>query len=123
MPYYLNNGVEKIHFSFDVDFVKQYCALMQLEYSETDVPPLCCAKLWPQFQMFQSFVGQSITLRSTELQQCEPLHINKDYLATLQCIEVRRIRSFRKYTFQLHITDERNEVLTITQTFVESVGE
>ena len=123
MPYYLNDGVEKIHVSFDVDFVKQYCAMLQLEYSETNVPPLCCAKLWPKFQLFQSFVGQTITLKSTELQQCESLHTNKDCLATLQCIEVRRIRSFRKYTFQLHITDELKEVLTITQSFVESVGE
>ena len=46
--------VWKLEVQFTNEEVQNYCELLNIKYDHY-VPTLMCAKLWPQFELFQSF--------------------------------------------------------------------
>ena len=54
MQLYLKDGMEIREVQFTNEEVQNYCELLNIKYDHY-VPTLMCAKLWPQFELFQSF--------------------------------------------------------------------
>lgn len=62
MQLYLKDGMEIREVQFTNEEVQNYCELLNIKYDHY-VPTLMCAKLWPQFELFQSFSKKPIILK------------------------------------------------------------
>lgn len=65
MQLYLKDGMEIREVQFTNEEVQNYCELLNIKYDHY-VPTLMCAKLWPQFELFQSFSKKPI-IRTIDL--------------------------------------------------------
>src|SRR5699024_12365221 len=81
--------------SFHKKDVEAYNQLFK-QSNSTDVSPLYCASLWPEFELFKPFISSKLLLKSTEIEQYHPLAIDVIYQVQLTLIEQKRIRQFIK---------------------------
>lgn len=120
MQHYLNDGAksEIRDIRFNEDEVRNYCQIIGKEYKGY-VPELFCAKLWPEFTLFQEFINEKIYLKETKVYQTNKLVTCTNYKAELRKIEVRKIKNFNKYTYTLKINKDNNNCIYIEQTFIK----
>lgn len=118
MQPYLKDGYETKVIIFNAEAVRQYNAFFNI--SEEDVvQPLYCAKLWPEFTLFQPFQKKEIILRETQVTQIHDIKVNIHYLAQMCVIEQKKVRQFMKYVLELQIYKNKYKCITIRQTFME----
>ncbi|WP_436854931.1 hypothetical protein [Staphylococcus caeli] len=117
----LNDGHEAIIIQFNGEEVEAYKQLFGDTSPSNQVPPLYCAKLWPQFELFQPFMKKAILLKETQVTQIYDLEVNSHYLAEIYTIEQKKVRQFMKYVLKLEINKNENKCITITQTFMERI--
>ena len=120
MPHYLKDGHEQQEMVFHKKDVEAYNQLFKRSNS-TDVSPLYCASLWPEFELFKPFISTNLLLKSTEIEQYHPLKIDVIYQVRLTLIEQKKIRQFIKYSFEMKINKNRTKCIYIKQTFLEKV--
>ena len=127
MPSYSNLGLEDVEqqwVHFDEEEVERYRMLIgDVDDGSCSVPVLYCARLWPEFDLFQAINGQELKLRETNVEQNLTLDVQRRYLAELRVLNVRQIRHFTKYQLQLVLYEEGQLAVTIQQTFVKEVRE
>ena len=100
MPHYLKDGHEQQEMVFHKKDVEAYNQLFKRSNS-TDVSPLYCASLWPEFELFKPFISTNLLLKYTEIEQYHPLKIDVIYQVRLTLIEQKKIRQFIKYSLSL----------------------
>ncbi|WP_210138314.1 hypothetical protein [Staphylococcus sp. GDH8C109P] len=120
MQHYLKDGHEQQEMVFHKKDVEAYNQLFKRSNS-TDVSPLYCASLWPEFELFKPFISTNLLLKSTEIEQYHPLKIDVIYQVRLTLIEQKKIRQFIKYSFEMKINKNRTNCIYIMQTFLEKV--
>ncbi len=120
MQHYLNDGPQSEirEIRFNEDEVKKYCEIIGVEYKGY-VPELFCAKLWPEFTLFQEFINEKIYLKETKVYQTNKLVTCTNYKAELRKKEVRKIKNFNKYTYTLKINKDNNNCIYIEQIFIK----
>ncbi|MDG0842892.1 hypothetical protein M4L39_05505 [Staphylococcus equorum] len=118
MHYYLKDGHEEQEIIFNEAEVMAYNQYFN-QHPLNKVPHLYCAKLWPQFQLFQQHASRNILLKETEIKQSNSLKTNETYLAHMYIAEKKKIKQFMKYTFRLEISKNSENYITIKQTFLE----
>lgn len=124
MQYSLNGGSEWQSIYFSQQLVTDYKDLFQLKLGDTgEVPPLLCARVWPNFKLFQIFKNRSIALVCTDLTQHYKLNCDITYQAKLTCKKVKQLKKYTKYTFVLEIFEHHSLCLAITQQFIERRSE
>ena len=74
MQLYLKDGMEIREVQFTNEEVQNYCELLNIKYDHY-VPTLMCAKLWPQFELFQSFSKKPIILKETHIKTQHQLQV------------------------------------------------
>lgn len=120
MQLYLKDGHEIRDIVFNEADVRRYNAFFHI--SEEDVvPPLYCAKLWPEFTLFEPFQQKEIILRETEVTQIQDVKVNVHYSAQMNILEWKKVRQFMKYVLELEIYKNKNKCITIRQTFMEKI--
>ena len=85
MQLYLKDGME-------IREVQNYCELLNIKYDHY-VPTLMCAKLWPQFELFQSFSKKPIILKETHIKTQHQLQVDCTYEATLHKVSQKLIKN------------------------------
>lgn len=120
MRHYLNDGHEVREVIFDDKEVDVYKQLFGDELTNS-VPPLMCAKLWPEFTLFQEFTENEILLKETEVTQIRPLSVNEYYLAHMYIVGCKKVRQYMKYIVKLEINKNKYKCISITQTFLECI--
>ena len=85
MQYYLKDGEERRTVTFHESDVQKYCLLFNIEFNG-HVPTLMCAKLWPEFEIYKSFVKETLILKETYIKEINKLVTNEDYSAILRKI-------------------------------------
>lgn len=120
MHYCLKDGHEEREITFNVDDVIAYNQYFN-QYPLNKVLPLYCAKLWPEFQLFQQYANRNILLKETEINHTKSLETNETYLAHMCIIEKKKIKSFMKYTFKLDVHKNSENYITIKQIFLEQL--
>lgn len=120
MQHYSNDGTqtEIKEIRFNEDEVKKYCEIIGIEYKGY-VPELFCAKLWPEFKLFQEFINEKIYLKETKVYKRDKLVTCTNYKAELRKIEIRKIKNFNKYIYTLEINKDNNNCIYIEQTFIK----
>src|SRR5699024_11422347 len=66
MPHYLKDGHEQQEMVFHKKDVEAYNQLFK-QSNSTDVSPLYCASLWPEFELFKPFISSKLDRKSTRL--------------------------------------------------------
>ena len=102
MQLYLKDGMEIREVQFTNEEVQNYCELLNIKYDHY-VPTLMCAKLWPQFELFQSFSKKPIILKETHIKTQHQLQVDCTYEATLHKVSQKLIKNIIKYTYGLEI--------------------
>ena len=120
MHYCLKDGHEEREIIFNEGDVIAYNQYFN-QYPLNKVPPLYCAKLWPEFQLFQQYANRNILLKETEIDHTKSLETNETYLAHMCMIEKKKIKSFMKYTFKLDVHKNSEYYITIKQIFLEQL--
>ncbi|MDW8543913.1 MULTISPECIES: hypothetical protein [Staphylococcus] len=120
MQHYLNDGHEVREIIFNDKEANIYNQLFGDEPTNI-VPTLLCAKLWPEFTLFQEFIENAILLKETEVTQIQPLSVNEYYLAHMYIVECKKVRQYMKYIVKLEINKNKYKCISITQTFLESI--
>ncbi|MDG0821919.1 MAG: hypothetical protein L0L52_06045 [Staphylococcus equorum] len=120
MHYCLKDGHEEQEIIFIEEEVVAYNQYFN-QRPLNKVPPLYCAKLWPEFQLFQQYANRNILLKETEINYSKPFETNETYLAYMCIVEKKKIKSFTKYIFKLEIHKNSEKYITIKQTFLEQV--
>ena len=120
MQHYSNDGHEVRDVIFNDKEVNIYNQFFGDEPTNI-VPPLLCAKLWPEFTLFQEFIENEILLRETEVTQIQPLSVNEHYLAHMYIVDCQKIRQYMKYIVKLEINKNKYKCISITQTFLERI--
>jgi len=121
MQPYLNGGHEIKIIQFDGKEIDAYKQLFGDNSTSILVPPLYCAKLWPQFELFQPFMKKSILLKETQVTQIYDLKVDSHYLAKIYILEQKKVRQFMKYVLKLEINKNEYNCITIIQTFMERI--
>ena len=80
---------------------------------------LMCAKLWPQFELFQSFSKKPIILKETHIKTQHQLQVDCTYEATLHKVSQKLIKNIIKYTYGLEINKDKKHCMYIKQIFIE----
>lgn len=119
MQFSLKSGTsEACHFAFHEEDVRRYCDMIGRVYDGT-VPPLMCAKLWPEFNLFRSFMGKKIMLKRTRVNQYEKLECGIQYCVYLTHKRTNKVKQFDQYIFELKINKNNKTCIIIEQTFIE----
>lgn len=118
MHYCLKDGHEEQEIIFNEEEIIAYNQYFN-QRPVNKVPPLYCAKLWPEFELFQQHANRNILLKETGINHTKALETNETYLAHMCIVEKRKIKSFMKYTFKLEIHKNCENYITINQTFLE----
>ncbi|GGG98777.1 protein VraC [Staphylococcus pragensis] len=119
MQFSLKSGTSEARYvSFREEDVRRYCDVIGRVYDGT-VPPLMCAKLWPEFNLFQSFMRKKIILKRTRVTQYEKLECNMQYCVYLTHKRTTKVKRFDQYIFELKINKNNNTCMIIEQTFIE----
>lgn len=118
MQYSLKSGdSERRNVIFNQNEVRQYCKIIGRIYDGT-VPPLMCAQLWPEFEMFQVFIGERIKLARTEVKKYENLESDIQYCAYLTHKSFNKVKQFDQYIFELKINKNYKTCMIIEQLFI-----
>ena len=120
MERYLKDGHEVREVIFNDKEVDIYNQLFGDQLTNS-VPPLMCAKLWPEFTLFQEFIENEILLKETEVTQIQPLSVNEYYLAHMYIVGCKKVRQYMKYIVKLEINKNKYKCISITQTFLECI--
>ncbi|NWK83565.1 hypothetical protein HYE69_01880 [Staphylococcus sp. GSSP0090] len=120
MQLYLKDGHEIRDVIFNEADVRRYNAFFHI-LEEDIVPPLYCAKLWPEFTLFEPFQQKEIILRETEVTQIQAIEVNVHYSAQMVVLERKKVRQFMKYVLKLEIYKNKYKCITIRQTFMEKI--
>lgn len=122
MQYSSTDGTESKIVQFRSSSVASYKQLFNSnQYGEDEVPPLYCAKLWGQFELFQQFHHSIITLSKTNIKQIEKLKVNEDYIAQMSILKCENIKQYKRYHFLLEIYKNNIKCISINQTFIKKV--
>lgn len=122
MQYSSIDGTESKIVQFRSSSVASYKQLFSSnEYGDEEVPPLYCAKLWGQFELFQQFRHSSIKLIKTNIEQIAQLKIDQDYIAQMTIINCKNIKHYKRYEFLLEIYKNNLKCISINQTFIKKV--
>lgn len=116
MRHFSNVGhTETRTLTIEAEELQAYQKLIQ--YPENDIPPLYFARFWHEFELFQPFISLPITLIETKVTQVGLLPKQPHVHATLTLLEVKKIKHFERYRFEMNV----NDVLTVQHTFVKQV--
>lgn len=118
MQLYSKDGMEIREVQFTNEEVQNYCELLNIKYNHY-VPTLMCAKLWPQFELFQSFSKKPIILKETHIKTQHQLQVDCTYEATLHKVSQKLIKNIIKYTYGLEINKDKKHCMYIKQIFIE----
>lgn len=122
MQYSSADGTENKVVQFQSSCVASYKELFDLnQYDNNEVPPLYCAKLWGQFELFQQFRHSAITLSKTNIEQIAKLKVNEDYIAQMTMLSCKIIKQYKRYQFLLEIYKNNAKCISINQTFIKKV--
>lgn len=75
MLLYLKDCKEGRTIRFTNDEVQNYCELFNLEFTG-NILTLMCAKLWPEFKIYNSFINNTIVLVETQIKEIHKLATN-----------------------------------------------
>ncbi|HLR19086.1 MAG TPA: hypothetical protein VK115_04140 [Staphylococcus sp.] len=118
MQYYLKDGHEEKEITFNEKEIMTYNQYFNLRPLKT-ISPLYCAKLWPEFQLFQKYIKRNILLKSTEILHSKRLQINEKYIVHMYIIEKKKVKHLIKYMFKLEIYKKNERYISIKQIFLE----
>jgi hypothetical protein len=122
MQYSSTDGTESKIVQFRSSSVASYKQLFNSnQYGDDEVPPLYCAKLWGQFELFQQFRHSAIKLIKTNIEQMTQLKTDEDYIAQMTIKNCKNIKQYKRYEFLLEIYKNNLKCISINQTFIEKV--
>lgn len=122
MQYSSIDGMENKIIKFDKVQVSQYKQLFDLTYyRDEEVPPLYCAKLWGQFELFRQFRQSTIKLVRTTINQVNKLEVGKDYCGQMTMLSCKTFKRYKRYEFLLEINKNNAKCISIKQIFIERI--